>query len=164
MKIASLVILFAVLLACKNSEPKCRFGEPTPILSDKLPHVKLHEFEKKGGESVESVIFDNQVALEIAQSGCESIRQEFRFAAPGDRRQVADSLWAKEAVRQLVFLSSLGPKQAPLRAWADALEKARPDMKLGEETSLGGGVVAQVNKVAGADQSVLTLVFSQKME
>ena len=84
--------------------------------------------------------------------------------APGDRQQLADSLWIKESVRQLVFLSSLGPKQAPLRTWADAIEAVRQDMKLGENFDLGGGVTAQVGKIVGPEQSVLTLVLSQKVE
>lgn len=162
-------LLFSTLLAtaffaCKNGEKKCPYGDPMPIFSEKLDHVKLHQFEKKDGESLESLIFDSGITLEIEQTGCEQIRQEFRFTALGDRRNLADSLWAKEAVRQLVFLSSLGPKQAPLRTWADAIEKSRSEMKLGENFDLGGGVMAQVGKVVGPDQSVLTLVLSQKME
>jgi hypothetical protein len=134
------------------------------MFSPDLKHVSQHLFEKKDGESLESIIFDSGVALEVEQTGCDEIRQEFRFTALGNRQNAPDSTWAKEAVRQLVFLSSLGPKQKPLKMWADALEQVRPELKLGEAFTLETGISVRVDKIVSPEQSVILLVLSQKME
>ena len=153
--------LVAVVFACKNGSEKCKFGQPTAIFSADLPHVSSHNFQQKGNESLESLMFDTGIALEIEQSGCEEMQQAFRFTALGDRRSMPDSMWVKEAVRQLVYLSSLGKKQGPLRLWADALEAARPSLKLGETFPIEAGVGVKVDKIVSPDQSVLLLTLSQ---
>ncbi len=151
-----------IFSACREEPKNCRFGKPKPIFSNDLPRVKAHEFEGKTTTSEERVAFDTGLELEIVQSGCETIRQEFRFFTAGDYRTFADSVWMKEAVRQLVFLSSLSPKQAQLRPWADAIEESRHSMKLGEEKALQPGILAKIDRVVGADRATLVLVLSQE--
>lgn len=133
------------------------------MFSKSLPHVKAHEFELLNStEAEERIAFDSGLELEIAQSGCDAIRQEFRFFTSGDYRAFPDSAWAREAVRQLVFLSSLSAAQAPLKPWADALETVRPNLKLGETTPLAPDVSTKIDRIVSPDRATMIVVFSQE--
>jgi hypothetical protein len=154
--------LLTLLAACKSEKP-CQF-KPSPIFHAKLPHVVQYNFETQGQQSLESLYLDNGVLLEIGQDVCQTTRQEYRFTVKGDYVQYPDSVWMKEAVRQLVFLSTFSPEQAALKAWADLLEERRATMQLGQDRELQPGIFARVDRVANPDESVLTLTFSQKEE
>jgi hypothetical protein len=149
-----------LLFSCKNEKP-CQY-RPAPIFEAGLPHILQYNFETQGRYSLESLLLDTNVLLEIHQDVCQETRQEYHFKVQGDFSKYPDSLWLKEATRQLVFLSSFSPKQAPLKAWADVIELRRSDMKLGEDREVERGVFVRVDKVVGPEQSTLMLVFSQK--
>lgn len=150
----------SVFFACQNDKP-CKY-KPAPIFEAGLPHVTQYNFEKEGPQSLESLLLDTGVLLEIEQNICETSKQEYRFLVKGDYSTFPDSLWLKEATRQLVFLSSFSPKQAALKAWADVLEERRSEMRLGEDREVQPGISVRVDKVVGPDQSTLILVFSQQ--
>lgn len=150
----------AVFFSCKT-DTKCRY-KPEPIFGPDLPHIVQYNFEKEGNQSLESMLLDTKVLVEIGQEVCNETRQEFRFTVQGDYGKFPDSMWMKEAVRQLVFLSSFSPQQAPLKSWADALEAARTEMRIGEDIALDLGVSARVDRVVSPEQSTLILVLAQK--
>lgn len=127
-----------------------------------MPHVLQYNFEKQGSQSLESLMLDTNVLLEINQDVCEQTRQEYRFTVQGDYSKFPDSLWLKEASRQLVFLSSFSPKQAPLKAWADIIETRRPDMRLGEDNEVDKGVFVRVDRIVSPEKSTMIVVFSQQ--
>jgi hypothetical protein len=158
--ILPLFSLVMLLIACKT-EKTCKY-KPSPIFEAGLPHILQYNFEVEGRESLESLLLDTNVLLEIHQDICTETRQEYRFTVQGDYSQYPDSLWLKEATRQLVFLSSFSPKQAPLKAWADVIEMRRSDMKLGEDREVEPGVFLRVDRVVSPEQSTMLLVFSQK--
>ena len=145
--------------SCKTEE-KCKY-KPEPIFEPGLPHIEQYNFEKQGNQSLESVLLDTKVLLEIHQDVCTKTRQEYQFTVQGDFSRFPDSLWMKEAVRQLVFLSSFSPKQAPLKAWADVLEASRSTMRLGEEMEVQPGITVRVDRVVSPEKSTLLLEFSQ---
>lgn len=158
---ALLAFIFpAVFISCKN-EKTCKY-KPAPVFEAGLPHVLQYNFEKQGTQSLESLLLDTNVLLEISQDVCEQTRQEYRFTVPGNFSQYADSLWLKEATRQLVFLSSFSRKQAPLKAWADVIEARRSEMKLGEDREVEPGVFVRIDRIVSPERSTLILVFSQK--
>lgn len=152
-------ILLLLIVSC-SSEEKCKY-KPEPIFEQGLPHIEQYNFEKEGHQSLESLLLDTKVLLEIHQDVCVKTRQEYHFTVQGDYSRFPDSLWIKEAVRQLVFLSSFSPKQAPLKAWADVLEAQRPTMKLGEDNEVQPGVFVRVDRIVSPEKSTLMLVFSQ---
>lgn len=154
----SIASLLAV--AC-DSEPTCKY-KPSPIFEQGLPHITEYHFEKKGAQSLESMMLDTGVLLEISQDICNESRQEYRFNVQGDFSKFPDSLWLKEATRQLVFLSSFSAKQSALKAWADVIEQRRAEMRLGEDKEVDRGVFVKVDRVVSPEQSTLVLVFSQK--
>jgi hypothetical protein len=149
----------ALFSAC-NTEKKCPY-KPVPIFEKGLPHVLQYNFERKGTQSLESMMLDTGVLLEIGQDVCEISKQEYRFIVKGDRRNFADSLWLREASRQLVFLSSFSEKQAALKAWGDIIEERRMDMRLGQDREVQPGMYVRVDKVSSPEESTLIVLFTQ---
>lgn len=154
------LVLLGGLSSCQSNK-KCPY-KPSPIFEAGLPHVVQYNFETAGQESLESLLLDSGVLLEIGQDVCEKTRQEYRFQVKGDYAQYADSLWMKEAVRQLVFLSTFSPKQAALKDWADLLELKRAEMRLGEDYEIQPGILIRVDRVVSPDQSTLILLMAQQ--
>ena len=150
-----------VAFASCESTPTCKY-KPAPVFAAGLPHVLQYNFEVQGQQSLESLMLDSNVLLEISQDVCAETRQEYRFRVQGDYSQFPDSLWLKEASRQLVFLSSFSEKQAPLKAWADVIEARRAEMKLGEDREVEPGVFVRVDRIVSPQESTLLMVFSQK--
>lgn len=149
-----------VFFSCETPQT-CKY-KPAPVFEAGLPHVQQYNFEVQGQQSLESLLLDTNVLLEISQDVCTETRQEYRFRVQGDYSQFPDSLWLREASRQLVFLSSFSEKQAPLKAWADVIESRRADMKLGEDREVEPGVFVRVDRIVSSGESTLVMVFSQK--
>ncbi|MCC7246658.1 MAG: hypothetical protein IT269_13325 [Saprospiraceae bacterium] len=154
------VAVIASLWACQT-EKKCKY-KPSAIFEKNLPHIVQYNYEVQGSQSLESMLLDTGVLLEIGQEVCDVTKQEYRFTVKGDFAQFPDSLWLREATRQLVFLSSFSEKQAALKSWADIIEMRRADMKLGEDREVQPGVYVRVDKVLSPEQSTLLVVFSQQ--
>lgn len=155
-----LTFLALGLASCKDNS-KCRY-KPAPIFAPDLPYVVQYNYEVQGQQSLESVMLENQVLLEVYQDVCNTSRQEYRFTVAGDRSSYADSLWMKEATRQLFFLSTMSPQQAPLKAWADVIEKSRSNMHLGVPLEIDQGISVQIDRILSPEKSTLVLVFSQQ--
>lgn len=153
----SLVLLLA---ACKTDQ-RCKY-KPDPMFEAGLPHITAYNFEVQGPQSLESIMLDGKILLEINQEICDHTRQEFRFTVPGDRRAYPDSLWLKEASRQMVVLSALSPQQAALKTWGDVIERRRPEMKLGEDFTVQSGITIRVDRVLSPEQSMLLVVLAQE--
>lgn len=158
--LVSCLFTVALLPSC-DTQKTCKY-KPAPVFEAGLPHVVQYNFEVQGQQSLESLMLDTNVLLEISQDVCTETRQEYRFKVQGNFSQFPDSLWLKEATRQLVFLSSFSPKQAPLKIWADVIENRRSEMKLGEDREVEPGVFVRVDRVVSPEESTLMLVFSQK--
>lgn len=149
-----------IAIAACAGEQKCKY-KPEPIFAKDLPHIEQYNFEKQGQYSHESLLLDTKVLLEIDQDICSTTRQEYQFTVQGDYSAFPDSMWMKEAVRQLVYLSSFSPKQAPLKAWADVLEERRGQMHLGEDLEVQPGVLVRVDRIVSPEKSTLLLIFTQ---
>lgn len=154
-------LVFFLLFSACQSEKKCKY-KPAAIFEAGLPHVQQYNFEVQGQESLESLQLDTGVLLEIGQKVCETSQQEYRFIVKGDHTAYADSLWLKEAARQFVFLSTLSPKQASLKAWADVIEEGRKEMKLGEEKMIQPGVYLRIDRIVNAEESTLQVLLGAK--
>jgi len=156
-----LIAPFLIFFACKTKPEKCKY-KPVAMFEAGLPHIQQYNYEIEGTQSMESLLLDTGVLLEIAQDVCSETKQEFRFTVQGDRTSYPDSLWLKEAARQMVFLSSFSPKQAPLKTWGDMIESVRREMKVGEQLEVQPGITVQIDRVTAKEQSTLQIVLSQK--
>ena len=153
--------VFTLLFAISCGEKKCKY-KPTAIFEQGLPHIQQYNFEVQGQESMESVLMDTGVLLEIYQNICEESLQEYKFTVKGDFATFQDSLWLREASRQLVFLSSLSPRQSALKEWGDMIELRRSDMKIGENREVQPGIFVKVDRIVSPESGVLLLTFNQK--
>jgi hypothetical protein len=153
----SAMLLFS---ACQ-SKPTCKY-KPEPIFAKDLPHIVQYNFEKEGSQSLESIMLDRGILLEVGQEVCGDTQQEFRFTVKGDYSAQPDSFWLKEASRQFVFLSSFSPKQAALKDWGDIIEQRRAEMLIGQAREVQPGVFIRVDRVVNREESTLSVVFSQK--
>ena len=158
--ILALYCLPLLLLACKIDK-RCKY-KPEPMFAAGLPHITAYNFEVQGAQSMESIMLDGKLLLEISQEVCDHTRQEFRFTVPGDRHAYADSLWLKEAARQMVVLSAISPRQAALKTWGDVIERSRPEMKLGQDFPVQAGITVRVDRILSPEQSVLLVVLAQE--
>jgi hypothetical protein len=162
MAVVCLCFLMGALVfwQCEN-EKTCKF-KPAPVFEKGLPHILEYNFETQGAQSLESVMLDRGILLEISQDVCDKTRQEYRFNVGGDFTAQPDSFWLKEATRQLVFLSSFSEKQAPLKAWADIIEERRAEMRLGEDREVQPGIFLRVDRVVNPQQATLILIMAQQ--
>ncbi len=154
--LGTLVLFFA----CEN-KPTCKY-KPEPIFAKDLPHVVQYNFEKEGSQSLESLMLDRGVLLEVGQEVCGDTHQEYRFTVKGDYAAQPDSFWMKEASRQFVFLSSFSPKQAALKDWGDIIELRRHEMSIGQAREVQPGVFVKIDRVISPEESTLVVVFSGK--
>lgn len=155
------IVSVAVVFAACQHKSSCKF-KPEPIFSRDLPHIVQYNFEKEGSQSLESMLLDRGILLEIGQEVCGETRQEYRFTVPGNYAEQPDSFWTKEAARQFVFLSTFSPKQAPLKDWADVIELRRNDIRLGEDREVQPGIFVRIDRIISPEQATLLVVFSQK--
>ncbi|HND89912.1 MAG TPA: hypothetical protein PK971_16385 [Saprospiraceae bacterium] len=161
MQLRFLPFLIAALAGCQSGPQTCKY-KPSAVFEAHQPGVKAYNFEVQGQQSLESVLLETGTLLEIHQQVCDQTRQEYRFIVKGDFSGIADSSWMKEATRELVYLSTLSPKQHALRAWADIIETNRATMRLGEDKVVQPGISVRVDKVLSPEQGTLLVVFSQE--
>lgn len=153
-----LVTLYWAFMACGTQ--KCPY-KPAPIFEAGLPHIVQYKFEHQGPYSLESVLLDTDILLEVEQEVCESTQQEYRFMVKGNYTQYPDSAWVREAVRQMTFLSTFSPKQAPLRAWASMIEQHRPNMRLGEDMAVQDDIAVRIDRIVSPDRTTLRVILTQ---
>jgi hypothetical protein len=162
-------LLIFITFSCGNSDTKtCKSGTPKAIFTDSMPTIKKHYFElktEKTGEKVgvEMVAFENKLLLEVEQSGCNDIVQQFSFIMFGKfPEQSNDELWKALAIRHFRDLSKISPELSAFNGWADAIESVKKDLKLGELTKVGEGFKVRVDKIVSTDKATLVVQFSQK--
>jgi hypothetical protein len=153
--------LAALVFAGCVGEQKCPF-RPAPIFSAGLPRVVQYQFEEQGRFSLESVLFDNGMLMEVEQDICTISVQDYRFKVMGDYSAYPDSLWLREAVLQFNFLSKLSDAHTPLRMWALRIDEVRSDMKLGQEAEVAENIFVSVDRVVGSEESTLLVRFAQR--
>lgn len=167
--VSVLFLTVFIAFSCSNSDTKtCKSGTPKAIFTDSMPTVKKHFFELKkeaSGEKVgiEMVAFENKLLLEIEQSGCNDVVQQFSFIMFGKfPEQTDDELWKTLAVRHFRDLAKISPELTAFNAWADAIETVKKDLRLGEVTKVGDGFNVRVDKILSNDKATLVVQFSQK--
>jgi hypothetical protein len=101
--------------------------------------------------------------LEIEQSGCNLVMQQFSFIMFGKfPEQADDELWKALAIRHFRDLAKIDPTLTAFNAWADAIETVKKELKLAEVTTIGDGFNVRVDKIVSTDKATLVVQFSQK--
>lgn len=158
-----LLIQLAILsfAACKQGKTGSDCPTtPSAIFSGGLEGVENQDFIQTGKDGLEVVTFSNGVFLEVHQSGCDSLRQEFRFRLPSPPAGDAPEAWLAEAQNQFRFLGALGPDFAPFSQWADALSGFEEDFRLGQPMEVEEGFWMKVDKVQSFDGPTLVVLLA----
>ncbi len=142
----------------------CPAGTPTPIASDTMAAVAEHHFERHGQESVEELTLVGGERFELYQSGCDLIRQEFRFLAPAPAGEVFDQDLFREAAKRFRKMSGLSPVWAPFAQWADAIEAIAAEGRPGVPIELPGHIRLRVEDYRMGTEWWLVVVLEQRIE
>jgi hypothetical protein len=157
-----LAIFLMIFMACSSkNEGKCKFGEPTAMFSDTMKVVKKHHFEIKDKTGVELAAFSNGMMLEVEQSGCNEIHQQFTFILPGDFSKSNDEFWKTLTVKNFRLLAESSPQLIAFTAWADAIESVNSKLKLAEPTEVSKGIEVRIDKILSNNQGMLVVQLSQ---
>lgn len=141
----------------------CKYGKPLAIFSDELPQITAHKFESEGQKGIETVHFENQTILELYQSGCNEIRQEYRFLLPEDFRQKEDVFWKDLAIEKLTYVGNLDEKYAVLGIWVGAIEQLKDQLKIGQFSEAEPGTFIMIDKLAEPESSILMIVLERRV-
>jgi len=161
MRFLSLFFIFCIV-ACGPPKPTCPTGNPQAIFQAEDTQVAKHQFTSEGQNSTEQVQFSDGLRMEIYQSGCEKIEQEYRFfLPPGDCPSEAN-WWTNAAVQSFHQLGERGEAYLQYHQWASAIEEAGKEAVLGEPFLLVQSFYAEVDKLCSAQEHVLIVILSQQ--
>lgn len=131
------------------------------MLREGMRGVAEHKFEAKGTDSEEYVKFANGKTLTILQSGCEKVRQEFRFelkeAPPA---QADDKFWVDQTILNLAALAVLDPQLMPLGNWVMMIREKKNDIRLAETKAMEGGFYSKIDRITSDDRVYLVIVLA----
>ncbi|KGE86159.1 MAG: hypothetical protein ACE362_03730 [Phaeodactylibacter xiamenensis] len=141
----------------RQSFEDCLYGAPEPIFDASLPGVSQHRFELQPGKGVERFVLNQSTIVQIEQTGCDQIRQEFTFSWDAAARRED---WAAQAIQKYRELGELGAPYLSFSAISEVLqarkEKLRPR---GEAISLQPGLAFRITAAETGQQSKLVTVL-----
>ena len=149
-------------LACGPNEDaeSCPGGRPVAVFGPELAGLSGHRFSAEGQRSSELIRTSDGWQLELRQSGCENIVQDYTFILPA-----ADTLTALgggAAAAPLFYrLGALGPDLLAYQDFARALEARRSELTDGREVTLVPGMRARVDRIGGAEEVIYRVVLRQ---
>ncbi len=166
--------LIGLTMGCKDvkkgEENPCVYGKMTPVLNEKTSGVSEYQFntnEEQGIETAlltDSVLLLNTLRFTLIQSGCEKVRQEFRFELPSNDYTVQpDSFFVQRIAEGLRVLSekSLSAGQSFMPNFAYELYVSAGNVPMGErlvvDSETAPGVFFTINKIVGKNEGIVTI-------
>jgi len=157
-----LVFSLMVFNACQNgqgAENDCK-TKPQAMLRADMKGIAEHKFETKGSDSEEFARFANGKTLTILHSGCEKIRQEFRFELKGAPNTDDPAFWTDQAILNLAALAVLDPQLMPLGNWVMMIREKKAAIRLAETVPLQGGFYTKIDRISSNDGVYLIIVLT----
>ncbi len=165
-----LKVLLGVLIALSACQPAvnpdafagCAYTEPEPVFNENLPGVIDYSFQPGIKESNEQVKFDDGLNLNIRQSGCDHLKQEYIFEIPGNYTSRNTQYWVRQTVLLLKELSKLGPEYVVFEHWSLAIERAGGKINLSQNTEIEEGFYVSLDRDLFSDHATLMLTLSDQ--
>ncbi len=157
------IIILAFLFGCGSGDAgkaPCA-SSPSAIFSDTMDVVKFQKFEANGQESFEEAILVNDLKIEVMQSGCELLTQEFRITRKGDFSKMTDPNWVGAAFQTLGVLSQSSPNLGGLKGFADAIASQSGDVRLGEPFLPDPMTSITVDKVSNSEEGTIIVILKE---
>ncbi len=153
--------MLCIIYSCSgsNTATDCDVPAPEAIFNKNINDIKNHSFELKDHIAKEQIVFSNGVTLEIFQSGCEKIVQEFVFDVPNE--QIEYKQHTQQAIKQLRFISSLDAKYIAFDQWAQAIKALEPEFFEAEEVEVSPGFMVRLDRIKGDKSHKILIRLSQ---
>lgn len=151
-----------LLVSCSENTPekeKCRFGEPTAIFNPQSELISSTNFQKDGRTGVETVEFKNQLSLELVQSGCQELIQDFSFKLPMTNPEADGQFWIQQGEQLMRFLGNSDPNLMQFSEWANMIVQNSKEMKLGQEKEIQTGYFVTIDKIAGKEETIIKVTL-----
>jgi len=143
----------------KQSSTKCKYGQPVAVFSESLAQIEEQSFEVNGQKGVEIVKFKDGKYLELYQSGCNDIRQEYRFTIKGNHKDKDAQFWFDEAVRQLTYVVQLDERYTQMGLWIGELNRIAERLELGQFTEAQANTFIMLDKIVETESAMVIIVF-----
>ncbi|MFT5166821.1 MAG: hypothetical protein ACI8P3_002053 [Saprospiraceae bacterium] len=141
----------------------CKYGQPVAIFSEELPQITKQSFELIGQKGIETVTFTDGNILELYQSGCNEVRQEYRFFLTGNYKEKADSFWFEQAIARLTFVGQLDDRYAVIGMWVGAIEQLIDKMTIGQFTEAEPDTFIMVDKIEEEESAIIIIVLERRI-
>lgn len=166
------ILLFACKSETKTVESDCPYGEPRPVLMENAAGISNYKFEAKGQNSIESAMIQdtflatNSLTFSLLQSGCEEIKQEYRFELPTDNYSThVDSFFVQRAAeglkvvaeRNLQAGSSFIPNFAFDLFYSAGNVPLNQPLPVDRETA--PGLLFVIRKIANEQEGIVSIEF-----
>lgn len=168
-KYAALLLTVFAVLSCQTKQEDnrdlsdCLYAVPEAIFPEGTNAISDHHFSYDGAAGKEDLSFDEDgVRLHIIQSGCDHLKQEFRFQLPGARIPGTPGQVIALAVRQFERIAGLGPEFLVFEEWAEAIEAQSDEIGTGEPTALQPGFYVKVETEGTQKDAILVITLSDR--
>jgi hypothetical protein len=147
----------------RESFEDCLYGAPEPIFDASLPGVSQHQFELQPGKGVERFVLNQSTTVQIEQTGCDQIRQEFTFSWQAVTRKED---WALQAIQKYRELGELGAPYLSFSAISEVLGSRKENLRpRGEPISLQPGLAFRITAAeAGQESKLVTVLYETTPE
>jgi hypothetical protein len=159
-----LISIFFFACFAKDKPQGCKYKSPVAIFAgiDSFPN---HSFTVNKQDAVEKISVPKyKMDIELYQSGCDFLQQEFRFMLHEPYpMNIPPDICANQIAGIFFLLARDAPLQlGMLSQWAAAIKADAASFKYNEKIKLAGsGITAQIDKIHQPESAVLTIVFSE---
>lgn len=168
MKFFASIFFLLILFSCDNSGSSsnetvdCSMGKPQAIFDEKNPQISSQSFSLNKSSSLEMVEFSNGLKLELTQSGCEFVKQQFQFSFEENTTDFPKEFWIERAIQKFRFLAKLDEKYQPFMLWASFIHNKKEQFNLNIPLELEPGHFATINKISSQNESHLIVILESK--
>jgi hypothetical protein len=146
-----------------SANEDCKYGKPVAIFSEELPQIQKQSFELIGQKGIETVTFTDGNVLELYQSGCNEVRQEYRFFLNGNYKDKEDSFWFEKAIERLTIVGRLDDRYAVIGMWVGAIEQLIDKMTIGQFAEVEPNTFIMVDKIVEEDSAIVIIVLERRV-
>ena len=155
------VLLAATACGTPTQTRECLAGEPRAIFEDSDSTVVAHDFRAVGSSSDETVAFANGLLLAVAQTGCDTLQQEFIMAH--DSLSTDPQAFVGQAIATFYQLSTLSPRLLGFAEYARILGTVPETFPAGAPVDLAPGLSVRIVRLPTPNKPSWRLTITQDL-
>ncbi|MBR9920845.1 MAG: hypothetical protein GYB31_08395 [Bacteroidetes bacterium] len=164
-RLLALSLLALSSFQCGNAGGNdCTYGEPLAIFGPEMQGVVEHQFQAEGQDGLETVKLNTGLDLELYQSGCDAITQEFRFNLKDIPDSPPEPFWVSLAVSYFIQLSNLEADPITFGQYAQVIQEVGGQVVLGQQLEVGTGFYMTIDGIETNGDGVLRVIFNSSAE